>query len=863
MTRSMEDLYIRHHTTSTFLLSLSSSFFLLLLLLLPSLPSIYSETAYTLPTAYFINCGSTHSVNVSARLFVGDSEASPSSFMYQDSSHDASNSSSSVDLYRTARIFKAPSSSYRFKVNSPGSPHFLRLHFYSFVSAGGRLDLSGAIFNVSVQGLTLLPNFSNPAGSANSSTATATVREFLLTVNGDVFAVYFTPIGSSSFAFVNALEFFPVPEGLVPVSIPTSSVGSNGDFMEHRREVLATRYRLNVGGPAVEPGSDTLWRQWGNDSGFLQNPEASQTKTYPDDLDYQYDLTGVDIYTAPRIVYQTVRYLNATDGVYSNVTWRFRVSPNSSHVVRFHFCDILGIGDNTVWFKLSVNDNFTMGIQDKDDYVRLKVPFNQSSVVKSGVDGLIKVSIRNNSGSSQSSSLPLAYLNGLEMMEMIGYWDGKSTATMPKKSHTRLILGVAFGSFGLLLVLVLVGVLALKGRRQKPTDTVSVWSPLPAFAGFGSSHGNKSSDPSISSNSPVLNLHLGLKISLSEILFATNNFDSKLMIGRGGFGNVYRATLRNGTQVAVKRSEPGSSQGLMEFQREIIVLSKIRHRHLVSLIGYCAEKSEMILVYEFMEKGTLREHLYNTDLPVQKNKDLPVLPWKQRLEICIGAAQGLQYLHEGAANGIIHRDVKSTNILLDGNYVAKVADFGLSKLSSSLLDQSQMSTGLKGTFGYLDPEYLKTQQMTEKSDVYAFGVVLLEVLCARPPIDNMLPREQMNLAEWGTANFQKGTLEKIVDPLMSGQINPNSLRKFGETAEKCLKEDDQERPSMADVLWDLQYALQLQGSPVPRQLHEDSTTNGSSMLGFSEVQRLPSFSMSFTEDDSLIRKENEHESLNN
>ncbi|KAF8012407.1 hypothetical protein BT93_I0534 [Corymbia citriodora subsp. variegata] len=203
----------------------------------------------------------------------------------------------------------------------------------------------------------------------------------------------------------------------------------------------------------------------------------------------------------------------------------------------------------------------------------------------------------------------------------------------------------------------------------------------------------------------------------------------------------------------------------------------------------------MILVYELMEKGTLTDHLYNSDFPY--------LTWKQRLEICIGEAQGLHYLHKGVAGGIIQRDIKSTNILLDENYIAKVADFGLSK--SGPLDQSQthVSTGVKGTFGYLDPEYFKTLQPMEKSDVYSFGVVLLEVLCARPAIDPSLLREQANLADWGITCIQKGTLVQTADPVLAGQINPNSLRKYAEVAEKCLQEADRERPSMGDVVWDL------------------------------------------------------------
>jgi serine/threonine protein kinase len=397
-------------------------------------------------------------------------------------------------------------------------------------------------------------------------------------------------------------------------------------------------------------------------------------------------------------------------------------------------------------------------------------------------------------------------------------------------SNSKISIPVVVGSVvgGLVLVSVVV-VLFLwfsKTRKQKPVEN-SEWLPVRASAG-GSSH-SRLTDATTIQGSPLPNINLGLKLSLLDLQFATENFNAKRIIGKGGFGNVYKGVLKNGMTVAVKRSEPGSGQGLPEFQAEIMVLSKIRHRHLVSLVGYCDERYEMILVYEYMEKGTLRESLYGTNLS-------SFLTWKQRLEICIGAARGLHYLHKGAAGGIIHRDVKSTNILLDENLVAKVADFGLSRTGP--IDQhAYVSTVVKGTFGYLDPEYFQSQQLTEKSDVYSFGVVLLEVLCARPAIDQSLPRNQVNLAEWGIFCKDKGILEDIIDPSIKGQIEPNSLRKFSETVDKCLQDDGSDRPSMGDVLWDLEYALQLQRGAIQREPHEDSSSSASVSIQLPNVRR--------------------------
>ncbi|KAJ6997428.1 receptor-like protein kinase [Populus alba x Populus x berolinensis] len=497
---------------------------------------------------------------------------------------------------------------------------------------------------------------------------------------------------------------------------------------------------------------------------------------------------------------------------YFNVTWSFNVSKNAMHFVRVHFCDFLA------------------------------APFYDEFVVDSDDSGIMNISI----GPRQDSGNRTAFLNGLEIMEIMGELGKVARTSDPKNKNTSVFVVVGSVLGGLVLICILAVVLCLGRRCRKPKAMETLdWSPVPVHRG-GSTDSRLQVPEGAMYGSLTPNLNLGLRISLAEIQFATNNFDIKKKIGKGGFGTVFRGTLSNGSEVAVKRSMPGSHQGLPEFQTEIIVLSKIRHRHLVSLIGYCDENSEMILVYEFMEKGTLRDHLYDSAFPS--------LPWKQRLEICIGAANGLHYLHRGSSGGFIHRDVKSTNVLLDENYVAKVADFGLSRLSGPP-DQTHVSTVVKGTFGYLDPDYFKTQQLTEKSDVYSFGVVLLEVLCARPAINTLLPLEQVNLAEWAMFCKKKGMLEQIVDASIRSEINLNCLRKFFDTAERCLEEYGVDRPNMGDVVWDLEYALQLQRTAMPRELHEDSTTDASAMLALPNIQHLPSLSMSMERDDMPMLRE--------
>ncbi|RZB77063.1 receptor-like protein kinase THESEUS 1 [Glycine soja] len=293
--------------------------------------------------------------------------------------------------------------------------------------------------------------------------------------------------------------------------------------------------------------------------------------------------------------------------------------------------------------------------------------------------------------------------------------------------------------------------------------------------------------------------------TFQEVQEATNNFQEDFLLGIGGFGNVYKGKLENGTKVAVKRATPLSTQGLSEFQNEIQLLSKLQHPHIVSLVGYCHEGEEMILVYEYMANGPLSKWFY-------EQCESP-LSWKQRLEICIGAAKGLHYLHTSSVEGIIHRDVKTANILLDENFVAKVADFGISKKGSSL-DESLVVTSVKGTFGYIDPEYFRTSHLTEKSDVYSFGVVLIEVISGRPALDHGLPTEKINVATWAMNSEVKGQLHQIMDPNIVGKARVSSLNKVWEVAKRCLAENRINRPPIGFVLCCLEDALHLELSNI-------------------------------------------------
>ncbi|GJT93056.1 receptor like protein kinase S.2-like protein [Tanacetum coccineum] len=300
--------------------------------------------------------------------------------------------------------------------------------------------------------------------------------------------------------------------------------------------------------------------------------------------------------------------------------------------------------------------------------------------------------------------------------------------------------------------------------------------------------------------------------SLAEIKLATHDFDDALVIGKGGFGKVYKGKFDfwEGVDVAIKRSNPHSNQGTSEFWAEIEMLSKFRHCHIVSLLGYCEDSStrEMILVYEYMPNGSLHDHLHKRKA---NGRNSPPLTWVQRLNICIGAARALDYLHTGTGveSRVIHRDVKSSNILLDEKLAAKIYDFGMSRIGpTNELGTTNVYTSLiRGTFGYMDEEYILTGRLTRKSDVYAFGVVLLETLCGRPAVDLTLDHQQHSLAVWAKHCIKKGKISKIIDPCLRGQVSANCLKEFGQIAYECLLNSSKDRPTMTNVLSRLEVVL--------------------------------------------------------
>ncbi|KAL1366917.1 hypothetical protein AAHE18_02G012900 [Arachis hypogaea] len=292
-----------------------------------------------------------------------------------------------------------------------------------------------------------------------------------------------------------------------------------------------------------------------------------------------------------------------------------------------------------------------------------------------------------------------------------------------------------------------------------------------------------------------------VKFTMEEIQKATRNFSSSFKIGQGGFGTVYKAKLLDGTVVAVKRAKKVSLYEKhlgVEFQSEIQTLSRVEHLNLVKFYGYLEQGDERIVIVEHVPNGNLREHL---DCIHGKVLDLPT-----RLDIAIDVAHAITYLHMYIDHPIIHRDVKSSNILLTENFRAKVADFGFAKQApDSDSGMTHVSTQVKGTAGYLDPEYLKTYQLTEKSDVYSFGVLLVELITGRRPIEPKFELRERITAKWAMKKFVDGEATTVLDPrLDQTAANTLALEKILELALQCLAPRRQNRPNMkrcAEILW--------------------------------------------------------------
>ncbi|KAK9996499.1 hypothetical protein SO802_021185 [Lithocarpus litseifolius] len=339
-----------------------------------------------------------------------------------------------------------------------------------------------------------------------------------------------------------------------------------------------------------------------------------------------------------------------------------------------------------------------------------------------------------------------------------------------------------FGASLVMVLIILVIFLIYRRRMKKKYDPSILLSRSISYDPSGTTDQERGSS--------YFGVHL---FTYSELEEATNNFDSAKELGDGGFGTVYYGILRDGRQVAVKRLYEHNCKRVEQFMNEVEILTRLRHPNLVSLYGCTSRTSrELLLVYEYIPNGTVADHLHG-DLSKPG-----ALPFPTRMKIAVETATALAYLH---ASDIIHRDVKTNNILLDNNFLVKVADFGLSRLFPT--DVTHVSTAPQGTPGYVDPEYHECYQLTEKSDVFSFGVVLIELISSMPAVDISRHRHEINLSNMAMNKIQNHTLHELVDPSLgfeSDRTVKNMITDVAELAFQCLQYDKDMRPSMVEVL---------------------------------------------------------------
>ena len=292
--------------------------------------------------------------------------------------------------------------------------------------------------------------------------------------------------------------------------------------------------------------------------------------------------------------------------------------------------------------------------------------------------------------------------------------------------------------------------------------------------------------------------------SAEELEKATNNYNESRVLGQGGYGTVYRGILPDNKEIAIKKSKIGSQRQVEQFINEITVLTQIIHRNCVKLLGCCLETEVPLLVYEFITNGTLSDHIHD------KGRSF-FLSWEKRLKIAAETAGALAYLHSATSVPIIHRDVKTANILLDDNFTAKVSDFGASRLIPH--DQTELNTLVQGTFGYMDPEYFHTSQLTEKSDVYSFGVVLAKLLTGRMALSFNMPESDRNLAKYFVSIVNDDCLFQILEDHIVNEGNIMLLQEVANIAKSCLSLRGKDRPSMKEVAMELEGLVIMEKHP--------------------------------------------------
>ncbi|XP_051142094.1 receptor-like serine/threonine-protein kinase ALE2 isoform X2 [Andrographis paniculata] len=374
------------------------------------------------------------------------------------------------------------------------------------------------------------------------------------------------------------------------------------------------------------------------------------------------------------------------------------------------------------------------------------------------------------------------------------------SVNLPSKRHKKnigIILVIAFSTIAFLAACVAAAAALLKCRKvQRPSKTAGlVLTSLNRRSAVESMlSSSPANSPSAAIDSALPPSILSVKMfTLAELKIATENFSSRKLLGEGGFGRVFEGTMQGGNTVAVKLLKRDDQNGDREFIAEIEMLSRLHHRNLVKLIGMCIDKSARCLVYELVHNGSVESHLHGAD------RSKGILGWDARLKIALGAARGLAYLHEDSNPRVIHRDFKASNVLLEDDFTPKVSDFGLAREATE--GSRHISTQVMGTFGYVAPEYAMTGHLLVKSDVYSYGVVLLELLSGRKPVDMSQPPGQENLVTWARPLLTNPVgIEQLVDPTLARTFDFDDLAKVAAIATMCVHPEVSERPFMGEVV---------------------------------------------------------------
>ncbi|ESQ29848.1 hypothetical protein EUTSA_v10011215mg [Eutrema salsugineum] len=609
------------------------------------------------------------------------------------------------------------------------------------------------------------------------------------------------------------------------------------NFICNRGKPIYSEFSINCGGPQIRSVSGAVFEKEDEDLGpasffvsDVQRWAASSVGLFAGSSNNIYIATSQAqfINTLDSELFQSAR-LSASSLRYYGLGLE-----NGAYTVTLQFAEIQILGSiSNTWRGL--------GRRRFDIYV-------QGRLVEKDFD------VRRTAGDSTVRAVQREYKTNVSenYLEIHLFWAGKGTCCIPiqgaygplisavsakpdftptvgnkppskEKNRTGTIVGVIVGVVGLLSISACVVIFIIRKRRKRYTDDEEI-------------------------------LSMDVKpytFTYSELKSATQDFDPSNKLGEGGFGPVYKGKLSDGREVAVKQLSVGSRQGKGQFVAEIVAISAVQHRNLVKLYGCCYEGDHRLLVYEYLPNGSLDQALFG-------NKTLH-LDWSTRYEICLGVARGLVYLHEEARLRIVHRDVKASNILLDSKLVPKVSDFGLAKLYDD--KKTHISTRVAGTIGYLAPEYAMRGHLTEKTDVYAFGVVVLELVSGRPNSDENLEDEKRYLLEWAWNLHEKSREVELIDHELT-EFNMEQVKRMIGIALLCTQTHHALRPAMSRVVAMLSGDVEVSDvTSKPGYLTDwrfDDTTN-SSLSGFQtkdDTGASESFSTSFTRPGSEISPKN-------